>query len=180
MALYLGAAVWIVLSSFESSWGTFAVLAVMTVLALDAARIAARSHAPVDAPAWTGTLAILTSGLYAGWVSAAVFLNLGTALIESGIAEASAHVWQIGLLVVALGAAVVADRWLGRGFGYPAAVAWASLGIAVATREVSTPAFVIAVVGAIGFGAHALTRWRGDRDASAPARVEGDRVPSRP
>ena len=164
--LYVGAAVWIVLSSVGSSWGTFAALAVMTALALDAARIAARSGPPMDAPAWTGTLARATSGLYAGWVSAAVFLNLSTALIESDIADSSAQLWQIGLLVVALGVAFLVDRWLGRGLAYPAALAWASLGIAVAVREVSTPAFVIAVVGAVGFGARALLRWRGS--AAAP------------
>lgn len=182
VGLYLGATVWIVVSSLGSSGGTFAVLAVMTCLALDAARIAAHSLAPVDAPAWTGTLARATSGLYAGWVSAAVFLNLGTALIGAGIGHAASEAWQVGLLVLALGCALVVNRWLGRGFGYPAAVAWASLGIAVAVREVSTPAFVVAAVALVGFGADAVLRWLRDREpaASAEARVRSTVQPSAP
>lgn len=140
-ALYLGATAWIALSSASWSWATFLVLAVMTWFAVDAARIAART-----AEGWEGVLARATSGIYAGWVSAAVFLNLGTAAIELDLADPADHAWQVVLLAVAAGFALVVNVSMTRSPGYAAAVAWALVGVIAAVAGESTAAVVVAVV----------------------------------
>ncbi len=146
IALYVGATVWIAVSATGASWATFVVLVVMTGFAIDAARRAARS--PVRKPPWTTTLARATSGIYAGWVSAAVFLNLGTAAIELDLADPGAWTWQIVLLVAAAVFACAVATLLARSPGYALAVVWALLGIMVAVSGESLTALVIAAAAA--------------------------------
>lgn len=142
IALYVGAAVWIAVSAASVSWATFLVLAVMAWFAIDAARIAAR--AALHEPRWLTWLARATAGIYAGWVSAAVFLNLGTAAIELDLADPDAYAWQIVLLAVAAVFALGVSTQLARAPGYAAAVVWALLGIMVAVAGESTTALVVA------------------------------------
>lgn len=146
IALYLGATVWIVVSAAGVSWATFLVLVVMTGFAIDAARRAARASARKSP--WITTLARATSGVYAGWVSAAVFLNLGTAAIELDLADPDAWTWQIVLLVVAAAFACAVTAVLARSPGYALAVVWALLGIMVAVSGESLTALVIAAAAA--------------------------------
>lgn len=146
IALYLGATVWIAVSATGASWATFLVLVVMTGFAIDAARRAARSRALE--PAWITTLARATSGVYAGWVSAAVFLNLGTAVIELDLADAGAWTWQIVLLVAAAVFACAVAMVLGRSPAYAIAVVWALLGVMAAVAGESLTALVIAAAAA--------------------------------
>ncbi|SKB07260.1 hypothetical protein [Aeromicrobium choanae] len=141
--LYVGATVWIAVSAAAISWATFLVLAFMTAVAIDAARLAAHAR-PVD-PAWTTSLARATSGIYAGWVSAAVFLNLGTGVLELDLAEPDDHGWQIALLVVAAVFALAVNTQLPRSPGYAAAVVWALIGIIATVAGESTMALVVAI-----------------------------------
>ncbi|GAA2084458.1 hypothetical protein GCM10009725_19170 [Aeromicrobium tamlense] len=144
IALYLGAAVWIAVSAAGISWATFLVLAFMTVVAIDAARLAARAR--LHDPAWTTWLARATSGVYAGWVSAAVFLNLGTGVIELDLAQPAQHGWQLALLAGAALFALGVNAQLPRSPFYAAAVVWALIGIIASVAGESTLALVIAIV----------------------------------
>lgn len=145
IVLYIGAALWIAVSAVGMSWATFLVLVVMTGFAIDAARIAARARTEKS---WVTVLARATSGIYAGWVSAAMFLNLGTAAVELDIADPADRVWQIVLLVVAVVFAAGVTTMLTRSPGYALAVVWALLGIMAAVAGESTLALVVATVGA--------------------------------
>lgn len=143
VALYVGAALWIGVSAVGWSWATFLVLVVMAGFAIDAAWIAARAD---GTGTWVTTLARATSGIYAGWVSAAVFLNLGTAAIEVDLADPADRVWQVILLAVAAVFALAVNTRMARSPGYAAAVAWAMVGVIAATAGTSTAAVVVAVV----------------------------------
>lgn len=144
IALYVGAAVWIGVSAAGVSWATFLVLVLMTWFAIDAARVAAAARP--SAPPWIGHLARATSGLFAGWVSAAVFLNLGTGALELDLVSANAEGWQIALLAGAAIFALGVNLMMPRSPGYAAAAIWAQVGIIAAVAGESTPALVVSIV----------------------------------
>ena len=81
VVLYLGGALWIVLAGFDSSAATAAALLLMLVAGVDAVVTVSREHV---APHWLAVLTRASVGLYAGWVTAAFFLNVSTALVDAG------------------------------------------------------------------------------------------------
>lgn len=126
IVLYLGGTVWIALAGLDSSVATAGALLVMFAAAADGVLVAARALAPRG---WANLLGRISVGLYAGWVTAAFFLNLSTALVGAGIAAADEVWWQL----VVLGAAAatlllltVAARGLA---AYAIAGCWALIGI---------------------------------------------------
>lgn len=147
IVLYLGGALWIALAGLDSSLATAGALLLMLVAAIDGVLTAAR--VPMTAGGWT-TLTRAAIGLYAGWVTAAFFLNLSTALVDADAVEADALTWQIGMLViadVALLAVTIACRGI---LTYPAAGAWALLGIGVTGASDGTTEVVwVAVISAV-------------------------------
>ena len=132
LVLYLGGAVWIVLAGLDSSLATAGALAVMFGAAAVAVLAVAREE--IDPP-WLRRLTRAAVGLYAGWVTAAFFLNLSTALVDAGVVSADDLPWQ----VIVLGAAVLTLLVLtvaARGpVAYAAAGVWAMIGIAVTARD---------------------------------------------
>lgn len=127
VGLYLGAAAWIALAGIGSSVATAAALAVMAVFAIDGV-LAAAGHD--RGPVWLTRLTRLSFGLFAGWVSAALFLNIGTALAEQDVFAVDQAGWQLG--VVATASVVLAGITSRVGAvipTYPAAGLWALLGI---------------------------------------------------
>jgi len=144
IALYLGAAAWIAVSAAGISWATFVVLVVMTWFAIDAARIAASTR--LREPRWIGHLARATSGIFAGWVSAAVFLNLGTGALELDLVSPSDETWQVLLLAGAAIFALGVNLLMPRSPGYAAAAIWAQVGVIAAVAGESTPALIVSIV----------------------------------
>lgn len=145
--LYLGGAVWIVLAALDSSVATAGALLVMAVAGVDAALTVSRATL---APTWFGRLTRAAVGLYAGWVSAALFLNVSTALVDLGVVEADVVGWQVGVLALAVVALLVVLARAGGLPAYAAAGTWAMLGIAVtASGDGTTSVLVAAVVGAV-------------------------------
>ncbi len=148
LVLYLGAALWIVMAALDSSLATAAALLLMLVAAVDGLLAAARTTL---APRWFAVLTRGAIGLYAGWVTAAFFLNASTALVDSGVVEADELAWQLGMLFAAA-ATLLALTFSARGiYAYAAAGTWALIGIAVTgasdgTSEVTAVAVVLAVV----------------------------------
>lgn len=146
IVLYLGGALWIALAGLDNSYATAGALLLMLVAALDAVLTVARE--PIS-PRWLGVLTHASVGLYAGWVTAAFFLNVSTALVDAGPVEADELTWQLVVLVVA---AVVLLAVLVRTGGivaYAAAGIWAMIGIAVTgTSDGTTEVVVTALVAA--------------------------------
>ncbi|MDP2775415.1 MAG: hypothetical protein Q8O61_17815 [Nocardioides sp.] len=148
LVLYLGGALWIVLAGLDSSLATAAALLLMLVAAVDGLLTAARASL---SPRWFRVLTRGAIGLYAGWVTAAFFLNASTALVDSGVVEADALPWQLGMLVAAT-VTLLALTFRARGIPtYAAAGTWALIGIAVTgvsdgTTEVTAVAVAAAVV----------------------------------
>ena len=137
LVLYLGGALWIVLAGLDSSVATAGALLLMLVAATDGVVTAART--PMG-PRWFAVLTRGAIGLYAGWVTAAFFLNVSTALVDIGVVEADALPWQVGVLVVAV-SALVALTVVARGIlAYAAAGTWALIGIAVTSASDGTTA----------------------------------------
>lgn len=128
LALYLGGTVWILLAALDSSVATAIALVVMVVAGV--AGVLSAVRAPI-APRWLSLLTRAGIGLYAGWVTAAVFLNASTAAVDLGLVDAGSLGWQLGVLVVAT-ITLVALSLASRGTAaYAAAGTWALAGIAV-------------------------------------------------
>lgn len=143
LVLYLGGAVWIVLAGLDSSLATAAALTVMLGAAVVALLAVVREEIE---PLWLRRLARATVGLYAGWVTAAFFLNVSTALVDAGAVSADDLPWQLvvlGLAVVTLLALSIAARGP---IAYAAAGVWAMIGIAVTARDNGDDAIVTATL----------------------------------
>lgn len=158
IVLYLGAAAWIAVSAAGISWATFIVLVLMTCFAIDAARIAANTRLPE--PRWIGHLARATSGIFAGWVSAAVFLNLGTGALELDLVNESATGWQVMLLAGAAIFALGINMLMPRSPGYAAATIWAQIGVVAAVAGESTPALVVAITAIVLLVVQTAVLWK--------------------
>lgn len=160
LVLYLGGTTWIVMAALDSSLATAAALLVMFVAALDAVLTARRQ------PLQPRAFAVVTRsavGLYAGWVTAAFFLNVSTALVEAGVAEADELPWQILVLVVAVATLVVLTVATRGAPAYVAAGCWALLGVAVTGVSDGTTAVVVValVAAAVLVGVSVKVRLRG-------------------
>lgn len=156
--LYVAATAWIVVAAIapDSAAATALVLVAMAAAAVDAVVVARRVRLT---PRWFTVLTRTAVGLYAGWVTAAVGLNVANALVEAGL-DARAVGWQLAVLV-AIGALAVATLAAARGnLAYATAVVWAFAGIAVGAADRDAPALLITAAvaaGAIAAAAVAFT-----------------------
>lgn len=141
LVLYLGGAVWIVLAGLDSSLATAGALTVMFGAAVVAVLAVAREE--IDPP-WLRRLTRAAVGLYAGWVTAAFFLNLSTALVDAGVVSADALPWQVVVLGVAVMTLLVLTVAARGPVAYAAAGVWAMIGIAVTARDNGDDAIVAA------------------------------------
>ena len=152
------AALWLIVSAASIDWLPSILLTVMVLALLDAARIAAH---PVENPSSTTTLVRITIGIYAGWATAAVFVNWASDIARSGAADESSVGWQLVVLIIAALVGVTVTYLYGSALpALPITLAWALLAIAVNAWSDSTPIAVTAVVGII---AVALAYWASTR-----------------
>ncbi len=142
---FAGAAIWILVSAAEWTWVTPIVLTVMTVVLLDAARVAARP-ADDEAPGWLRVLARILVGIYAAWATAAVFQNWAAA-IGADLADPQSLGWQLTILVLCalfgLAVTVAAGSVL---VAYPLTLIWAFLGILATAQGETTAVVWVAIV----------------------------------
>lgn len=141
--LYLGGAVWIVLAGLDSSLATAGALLVMFVAAIDAVLTTARS---TFEPGWFSALTRASVGLYAGWVTAAFFLNVSTAMVDAGLVEADELPWQLVVLVAAAMVLLAVLVRTGGIVAYAAAGTWAMIGIAVTGNADGTTGVLVAAL----------------------------------
>lgn len=165
LVLYFAGSAWIVMAGLDSSLATAAALSVMFAAAVDGVLTVRRHSLRPRA------LAVLTRsgiGLYAGWVTAAFFLNVSTALVEAGLVEADELSWQLLVLVVAV-ATLIGLTVAARGApAYVAAGCWALLGVAVTGASNGTATVVVVAIAsaALLVGVTSMV-WLRDRDVVA-------------
>lgn len=152
-ALYVASALWSIAFTVGNSWLTFAVLVLMVVAALRALVVVTSYPVREGIPHWVGTLERFTVGLYAGWVTIAVFVNLASAIGDQGLADAASVGWQFAVLAVALAALLAALRW-GRGSaGFAVAAIWALVAVALNASSQSATLAVASVAGIVAVAA---------------------------
>ena len=131
LVVFAGFTVWLVASVVEPVWATLAVFLVMGLGLAAALRVAVTARAEVAtwSPLGRGLL-WWTLGLYAGWSTVAIWLNLTTALAFSGapVTGTLGVAGQLAVLAGATATAVLVLRWTGGLLPYAAAVVWALVG----------------------------------------------------
>ena len=149
LVVFAGFSVWIVAAEVEPVWSTLVVIVIMFVALVRALRIALAERSRIATwPRLGRALLWWTLGLYTGWLSVAMWLNLTTAFAGSGapITGAVGIVAQIAALAGALGTVLVILTWTGGLLPYAAAVCWGLVGAIVGTVGAGQPALTVAVV----------------------------------
>lgn len=147
----VGFSVWLVAAELEPNWATLVVFLVMLAGLLRALAYARQHRTAIQG--WSPLARVLlwgTLGLYTGWSSVAIWLNLCTALVGSGapITTPAAILGQAAILAGAVGTAV-AITWFTRGLlPYVATVGWALGGVIVSTTQEGYP--LLATAAGIG------------------------------
>jgi multisubunit Na+/H+ antiporter MnhF subunit len=141
--LYLGGTLWIFMAAADSSLATALALALMLVAALDAVLTTARTAVE---PRWFSVLTRSAVGLFAGWVTAAFFLNLSTALVGLDVVQPDDVGWQLVVLAAAAVALLTVLVRTGGIVAYAAAGTWAMLGIAVRGDADGTTSVLVGAV----------------------------------
>lgn len=147
LVVFAGFSAWLVAAEVEPVWSTLVVIVVMFVALLAALRIALGERRRIAA--WSGFGRVVlwwTLGLYAGWISVAMWLNLTTAFAGAGapVTGTVAISAQIATLAGALGTAVILLVWTGGLIPYALAVCWGLVGAIVGTVEAGEPALTTA------------------------------------
>ncbi|HEY5980354.1 MAG TPA: hypothetical protein VIT41_12035 [Microlunatus sp.] len=149
LVVFAGFSVWILAAELEPVWSTLVVIVIMFVALVWALRIALAERSRIAAwPRPGRALLWWTLGLYAGWISVAMWLNLTTAFAGSGapITGTLGIAAQIATLAGALGTVLIILAWTGGLLSYAAAVCWGLVGAIVGTLDAGQPALTIAVV----------------------------------
>ncbi len=145
--VFVGFSVWLVFAANNWLWCTVAVFAVMVAALTDMMRLLVRHHGDLTCPRWLAVLATLTFGLYLGWSSIAVFVNVAAALIDTGWSP-TATLWQALILVAATMTGVALTVLLRGTPGYVAGVLWALIAAALGAAHRGSP--ILAGVSAVG------------------------------
>lgn len=151
LVVFAGFSVWLVAAELEPVWSTLMVIVIMFGALLQALRIAMVERARIGGWPRVGRLLLgWTLGLYAGWISVAMWLNLTTAVAGSGapIAGPAGIAGQLAALAGALGTAVILLRWTSGLLPYGLAVCWGLIGAIVGTAAAGQP--VLTAAAAIG------------------------------
>ncbi|MDN5763423.1 MAG: hypothetical protein L0H41_14055, partial [Microlunatus sp.] len=131
LVVFAGFSVWLLAAELEPIWSTLVVIVIMFVALVWALRIALAERGSIARwPAIGRFLLWWTLGLYAGWITVAMWLNLTTAFAGSGapITGAVGITAQIATLAGALGTVLVMLRWTGGLLPYAAVVCWGLVG----------------------------------------------------
>lgn len=149
LVVFAGFSVWLLAAEVEPTWSTLVVIVIMFVALLLALRIALAERQRIAAwPRLGQVLLWWTLGLYAGWISVAMWLNLTTALAGAGapITGTVGILGQIATLAGALGTALIILAWTRGLVPYAVAVCWGLVGAIVGTAGAGQPVLTGAVV----------------------------------
>ena len=132
IVLYLGSSVWLAAAKFGPLWATMPILALMALSACTIL-IVATSAAERSAGWWW--FVVVPFGLYAGWTTAATFVNVATVAPGYGFDRFGLSIPGYAQAIVAATAVTALMLWLTRGNAiYAATIAWALVAIIVAGR----------------------------------------------
>jgi hypothetical protein len=149
----VGFSLWLVAAELEPVWTTLLVFVGLFGSLLWALKIARQSRSQIAQWSLLGrSLLWGTLGLYTGWTSIAIWLNLATAMAGSG-APLTGTAGTLGQLAILLGATATAAailRYTGGLAPYAAAAAWGLGGAALGAYLAG--AYLLAAVGAAGLG----------------------------
>ena len=156
---FAGFSVWLIIAAQDWLWLTVVVFAIMVAALVDVMRLLVSHAADLTCPVWLRRLATLTFGLYLGWSSVAVFVNVAAALIHSGV-SADGVAWQAAVLVAATAAALAITAGLRGTPGYVAAASWALVAAAIGAADrgsallagAAAVAVILVVAAAVWFG----------------------------
>jgi hypothetical protein len=165
--VFIGFTVWLIVAAREWLWATVAVFAVMVVVLIDIMQLLVRHEHDMATPHWVRRLATFSFGLYLGWGSVAVFVNLAAALVK-GAWSATETGWQAVILTVATLTAAGLTVLLRASPGYVLAALWALAAAAVgaAHRDATTLA-AMATTGAAVVLAIAVSQRRRSTNSRA-------------
>jgi hypothetical protein len=152
-----GFTLWLGFAASPVSWVTVPIFVAMLLALVTALRRLAEHDAVWRAlPWWARVVVDIAVGVYAGWTSAAVWVNLTTAVAQSGtsVSESLAFWGQVGALAGATGTLCVVAWTTGARLSYLAAGAWALVGVAVGATQAGAPA--LAGIAAAGLGVFLL------------------------
>lgn len=147
LVVFAGFSLWLAAAEIEPTWSTVVVFAIMLGGLLVAVRRARQDRAAIAAWPVLGRVLLWTMlGLYTGWSSAAIWVNLTTALAGSGapITGSAAVAGQLAILAGATATAVLILRWTGGLLPYALAVVWALLAVIVGAWAAGEPTLAIA------------------------------------
>jgi hypothetical protein len=152
-ATFAGVAIWQGAAALGQSNGLTLPPFVLIVAALVVAmRTALHSRDRIATwPRWERALLFSLLGIYLGWTSIAIFVNVATVVQASGapIDGAWGTIWQSLVLLAAAGVAVFITRWTGGAFAYAATTIYAFSGAAISTAASGFPALTAVCVLAI-------------------------------
>ena len=161
--VFAGFTVWLAAAEIEPRWSTLLVFLVMLAALLRALRIAlgARDRIAGWHPLGRGLLWGLL-GVYTGWSSIAVWLNLTTAVAGSGapITGPAGVMGQLAVLAGATATAVALVRQTGGLLSYTGAVVWAFVGAAAGASAAGEPLLAAAAGGGVVAALAALVAQR--------------------
>lgn len=159
--LFAGSTIWLAAARFGPSWATVPIIWGMLAAALACFVPLARTRPLAPLLRFAG---LWPFGLYAGWLTAAAFVNSASILPAVGVGGLGLGADPIAVVMVA-GTALVALAVLRTCAGalpYAVAVAWALVGIMVANRAPDGAAIVlwaaVAALPALIIGALAIRR----------------------
>ncbi|MFJ8959793.1 hypothetical protein ACIRG5_10415 [Lentzea sp. NPDC102401] len=159
--VFAGFTLWLIAAEVEPVWSTVGVFVVMVIGLLKAVQIALGARAEIGQ--WARAPRVLlwsTLGVYTGWSSVAIWVNLTTALAESG-APINGTAGVAGQFAILLGATATAVALLWRTSGllsYGLAVAWALVAVVIAAAEAREPVLSVTAAVALVLVA-ASTAW---------------------
>ena len=158
LVLFAGFSVWLAASVVEPVWATLVVFLVMGAALVVGLRVAVAARGEIASWSPVGrTLVWTTLGLYAGWSTVAIWLNLLTALGFSGapLTGAVGVAGQLAILAGATATAVLVLRRTGGLVPYAAAVVWALVGAILGALGAGEP--LLAAAAGLGLVVVAVT-----------------------
>ena len=147
LVVFAGFTVWLVASVVEPVWATLAVFGVLALGLVAALRVAVAARPEISSWSRPGRALVWTAlGLYAGWSTVALWLNLTTALAFSGapVAGTVGVAGQLAVLAGATATVVLVLRRTGGLLPYAAAVVWALVGAALGAAGAGEPVLALA------------------------------------
>ena len=151
LGVTIGFSLWLVAAEIEPTWLTLIVFVGLLACLLDAVRIGVRHRAEIAGWGRLGrALFWLLVGLYLGWTSMAIWLNVATAFAGSGapIRGVAGTIGQLAVLLGATATAAAIVRYTRGLLPYAAGACWALGGAALGSWAAGAP--LLAAVAAAG------------------------------